>query len=263
MKKIAFCFLIYDTINHEELWNNFFKNVDPAKYNIYIHYKYNKQLTYFEKYKITNSIETKYADHTLALAYNVLFRNAYTDDTDNYKFVILSNSCVPLKTFDHIYDKLTGDDYGYLTVCPQTQCFPNCDSLLEFTEKKHISKANNWFILNRKLVKNLCFDKDEIIKTHYKEIYAAEEYFFYTYIRILGLEDQVKTTSHMNIIDATTFVNWEGDGYKYPSVRGLHNYNYISDEELSYILNSKCLFGRKFTPNCISLYNSMYIESIM
>ena len=45
MKKIAFCFLIYDTINHEELWNNFFKNVDPAKYNIYIHYKYNKQLT--------------------------------------------------------------------------------------------------------------------------------------------------------------------------------------------------------------------------
>ena len=25
MKKIAFCFLIYDIINHEELWNIFLK----------------------------------------------------------------------------------------------------------------------------------------------------------------------------------------------------------------------------------------------
>ena len=41
MKKIAFCFLIYDIINHEELWNIFFQNVDTNKYNIYIHYKFN------------------------------------------------------------------------------------------------------------------------------------------------------------------------------------------------------------------------------
>ena len=38
-KKIAFCFLIYDTINQEEVWNNFFKGIDPKKYTIYIHYK--------------------------------------------------------------------------------------------------------------------------------------------------------------------------------------------------------------------------------
>ena len=51
MKKVAFCFLIYDVINHEELWNIFFKNVDTNKYTIYIHYKFNKPLKYFEKYK--------------------------------------------------------------------------------------------------------------------------------------------------------------------------------------------------------------------
>jgi hypothetical protein len=34
--KIAFCFLIYDIINHEDLWNIFFANVDNNKYNIYI-----------------------------------------------------------------------------------------------------------------------------------------------------------------------------------------------------------------------------------
>jgi hypothetical protein len=41
MKKLAFCFLIYDVINHEELWKLFFDRVDPSKYSIYIHYKTN------------------------------------------------------------------------------------------------------------------------------------------------------------------------------------------------------------------------------
>ena len=31
MKKIAFCFLIYDIINHEELWDLFFLNVNKVK----------------------------------------------------------------------------------------------------------------------------------------------------------------------------------------------------------------------------------------
>ena len=52
MKKIAFCFVIYDIINYEELWNMFFQNVDTNKYNIYIHYKTNTPLKYFEKYKL-------------------------------------------------------------------------------------------------------------------------------------------------------------------------------------------------------------------
>jgi len=79
MKKIAFCFLIYDIINHEELWNIFFKNVNKNKYNIYIHYKYNKQLKYFEKYKLNNCIKTSYADISLVKAQNLLLEKALTD----------------------------------------------------------------------------------------------------------------------------------------------------------------------------------------
>lgn len=77
MKKIAFCFLIYDKINLEELWNIFFKNVDNNKYNIYIHYKTDKPLQYFEKYKLKECIETKYADVSLIHAHNLLLKQAY------------------------------------------------------------------------------------------------------------------------------------------------------------------------------------------
>jgi hypothetical protein len=261
MKKIAFCFLIYDIINHEVLWNRFFKNVDKNKYNIYIHYKFNKSLKFFENYKLKNCIKTNYEDQTIPLAYNVLFREAYNDD-ENYKFIIISGSCVPMKSFDYIYNKLTIDNYGYLNTSPQNQCFPNCNYLLNVMDKRIISKSHNWFIFNRKLVENLCFDKDEILNKYYNKIYAPAEYFYYTFIKILNLENEIIITeSETN--EATTFTNWEGMNYKYPSNRRLKNYSNISKEELLFLLNSKCLFGRKFNIECISSFiNKEYIDFI-
>ena len=261
MKKIAFCFLIYDVINQEELWNIYFKNIDSNKYNIYIHYKSNKKLQYFDKYKLKNCIETKYADKSISLANNILFKKAYEDE-ENYKFIILSNSCIPLKSFNYVYDKLTADNNGYINVCPSEQCFPNCNSLLNVIKKEFISKSSSWFIFNRKLVENLCIDKDNIINEYYNTIYAPEEHYYYTYIKILNLENEIITTE--NVADgATTFTNWQGMDYKYPSKRGLKNYSNISRDELLYLLNSKSLFGRKFTRECIgSLCNKTYIEYI-
>jgi hypothetical protein len=65
MKKLAFCFLIYDEINHEELWNIFFKNIDKNKYNIYIHYKSNKPLIFFDKNKEDNIIKEVYKKYVV------------------------------------------------------------------------------------------------------------------------------------------------------------------------------------------------------
>jgi hypothetical protein len=261
MKKIAFCFLIYDMINQEELWNIFFKNIDPEKYRIYIHYKTNRRLKYFEKYKLQSCIETKYADKSLTLAGNLLFREAF-QDSDNFKFILISGSCVPFKSFDTIYEFLINDHYGYLNTCPQEQCFPNCNSLLSVIEKPHIGKAHQWIILNRLLVEKLCFDKDHIINTIFSSIYAPEEYFYYTYIKILGLEDEVKTTVNA-ANEATTITNWAGMDYKYVTNRSIKNYTNISQEEIEYLLKSPCLFGRKFLRECINCFiNKPYITSI-
>ena len=165
MKKIAFCFLIYDIINNEELWNIFFKNIDINKYNIYIHYKNNKELKYFEKYKLTNCIETKYADISIIHAHNLLFKKALQDGC--YKIISLSQACIPFKSFNFIYDFLTNDDNCHFNVAPHEQCFPRCNILLNFYDKKNIQKSSNWFILNRKncdLVVN--YDKTKINKEY-------------------------------------------------------------------------------------------------
>jgi hypothetical protein len=118
-KKIAFCFLIYDSINHEKLWYDFFRNINKDKYNIYIHYKENKPLEYFEEYKLNEEdiVETKWCGIGLVEAQIKLYEYAMRDK-QNYKMIMVSNSCIPLKNFNYIYDFLTKDNYSYYNKMP-------------------------------------------------------------------------------------------------------------------------------------------------
>jgi hypothetical protein len=260
MKKLGFCFLIYDTIVHEGLWNIFFKSVDTNKYGIYIHFKYNKPLKYFEKYKLDNCIETRYCDVSIVHAHNLLFKKAYEDGCD--KIISLSQSCIPLKSFDYIYNFLTKDDYGHFNVAPQTQCFPRCNSLLNFYDKNVIQKSSNWFILNRKICEAMFKDDLNDINKKYGNIYCPEEHYFIITVFINDLQDNIISTPNL-ANDATTFTNWADMNYKYVVHDGLKNYDHITEEELLYLMNSKCLFGRKFKPECInSLCNVNYINFI-
>jgi hypothetical protein len=259
MKKIAFCFLIYDSINQEELWYTFFKNVDMNKYNIYIHFKYNKQLQYFEKYKLDNCIQTKYAHISLVHAHNVLFKKAFEDGC--YKMINLSQACVPLKSFDYIYNFLTKDDLCHFNIAPHSSCFPRCNNLLKYYDRQNIQKSSEWFILNRKICK-LVIDYDKtLINTQYSCIKCPEEHYFITTVFANNLQSEIITTPNL-ANDATTFTNWNDMNYKYISEKDLKNYSYIAEEELIYLLDSKCLFGRKFNNDCISLKIPVYLNSI-
>ena len=261
-KKIGFCFLIYDIINHEYIWNIFFNGVDKSKFNIYIHYKYNKNLEYFEEYKLDNCIETKYSDVSIVHAHNLLFKKAFDDGCD--KIISLSQSCVPLKSFDYVYNFLTKDDFGHFNVAPQKQCFPRCNNLIKYFDKKNIQKSSNWFILNRKTCQIIInYDKNKINK-EFGKIYCPEEHYFIITIFNNNLLDNIIITPNL-ANGATTFTNWEGMDYKFPSKSELKNYNSISEDELEYLLNSECLFGRKFNKECDLVKNNYisFIKSVL
>ena len=115
MKKIAFLFLIYDVINQEEMWYNFFKNIDKNKYSIYIHYKFNKEMKYFNEYKLEKCIPTEYCKTSIVEAQNLLIETALLD-VDNYKFITLSQACIPFKSFNYIYNLLIENNLAYFKV---------------------------------------------------------------------------------------------------------------------------------------------------
>ena len=68
MKKIAFCFLVYDTINNEDLWELFFKNVDKNRvdYSVYLN-------SYIEKLDKISSA----SDFKKRIDNNDYFKNIY------------------------------------------------------------------------------------------------------------------------------------------------------------------------------------------
>lgn len=250
-KKIAFLFLITDIINKEDLWYNFFKNIDMNKYSIYIHYKTNDELKYFNDYKIKNIIETKWGDISLVKASQILLKEALKDD-NNYKFIFVSGSCIPIKHFNYIYDFLTKDDNSYFN---------------NMINKKNMYKTFQWCILNRKHAQIIANDTNEIKK--YEEVFAPDE--IYILSTLTKIYDK-NIIINMAPDTFTTYANWGNkwiffnDDFsneykkfnsdvqmkyvffkKYP-----YNYTKIDDNELKYLVNdTKCLFMRKVTKECI------------
>ena len=227
VKKIAFCFLIYDIINHEELWNIFLKNIDSNKYSIYIHYKINTPLKYFDKYKLNNCIETAWGDISLVRAQNLLLQAGMNDNITN--FIFLSNSCIPLKSFDIVYESID-ISYSYFNLFPQEDCFPYCNFLLESIDKRYIHKAHQWCILTRKHADILCNSNIECFNN---KIICPDEYCYITLIHLFHLENEIKVTFH-SPTEATTFTNWLNMNYKYNySNENLGTYNPTTQYNLS------------------------------
>lgn len=237
-KKIAFLFLIYDTINHEELWKYFFSKADKNKYTIYIHYKNYIKSEYFDQYKLKNIINTKWGDISLVKAHNILLREALKDN-DNQHFILVSNSCIPLKKFDYVYN-LLDINYSYYNLFIKHHS--NERTMLAricVNNVNNIKKAHQWSILNRKHADLL--QKAENNYIHWFKI-IPDEHAHITYLFETKLENELKLT-YDGIETATTFTNWT-------EKRTLQNYSEISDYELSFLVKSPCLFGRKFTEVC-------------
>lgn len=72
--------------------------MDKNKYNIYVHYKNDVELKYFNQYKLTNCISTEYCTVSIIRAHNLLISEALKDK-ENYKIITLSQACVPVKKF--------------------------------------------------------------------------------------------------------------------------------------------------------------------
>ena len=272
MNKIAFIFLIYNVINHEDIWYNFFKNIDKNKYSIYIHYKIDEKLKYFEEYKIKDIVKTKYADISIVKAQNNLLKIAL-QDLNNTNFIFLSGSCIPLKPFNYIYETIE-PLYSYFHIADAEECLPDCYDTLKYIESKYLKKASQWCILNRKHSNMLVYygllnysnSQLNYIKW-FHNAYAPDELCYLTFLSYIysnNLYNEIIATYYYEPPEkATTFANWEGMNYKYVSENELKNYIYINECELKHLLYSPCLFGRKFKPVAkISLNKKFYTNYI-
>jgi len=247
MKRLAFLFLIYDEINHEDIWWRFFQGVDITKYKVLVHYKYQKPLRYFENCKIKNCVSTEYADISICAATQLLYQEALKDD-HVFKLILVSQSCVPLKSFDYVYEELCADEFSKFN--KSNSCvLKHIKNAPDILNRNEVLKTSQWSILHR-FDAQICAEDTEY-RELFKDCYAPDEYLFSTILNRYVAQNLVLTDDLTE--GATTFTNWKGRPYRFPNetFNELKNYDNISLRELNYLIQSPCLFGRKFNKECL------------
>lgn len=255
-KKISFCFLIYDKINNEELWYNYFKKIDPDKYNIYIHYKKDTPLKYLDKFKLSSTVDTCWGCLSIVLAQNHILKEAIKDP-NNQHFIWLSQACIPLKPFNYIYNTLDTTK-SYFNLFPDSDRFPRANNLLKYISKDKIKKAAMPSVINRKHAELFIYNEWEL-NNWFKNIKNVDELAYITLLHYYNLEEELVLTDFM-AADSVVFAPWvKMKNYKPFKKSGTYfwkiptMYYKICQEELAYLIDSKSLFARKFIDNCSGL----------
>lgn len=236
-KKIALCFLVYDRIECEALWERWLKShPDGDKFTLYVHSKFDFQIeSDFLRAHINvlpDPVPTEWAGFSLVEATQRLFMAAMADP-QNYKCVLLSNTCIPVKPVNYVWKFLTYDNISYIVESGKDERWPRYKELLRFIPHAKISKHSQWIILARQHIE-LMHANFHVIKELYTGIRISDESWALTFLQICGLNAEI------NIYYRTTFINWFTPD-AHPKL-----YKKIDIRELEKIVFGEYLFARKF-----------------
>jgi hypothetical protein len=259
--KIAFLFMIYDIIEKEEIWLNFFEKVNPDLYTIYIHGKNNKKnklSPFFSKFVIEENYNTGWGEYSIVNLQNRLFELALKDNL-NYKFILMSGTHIPLHNFNFIYEFLIKDNNSYFS-------YFNPHKMVDIPERKqfltkngaiHIRTINNfkkynlnnwvfgsqWSIMTRDKIDYIIKNEEEFANTFSKSKFPDE----FAYINFL-LSNNV-SSDIVNLPTSYVTFRLPSLNPKYRKYPCTFDFNDISDKNLMAV-KSGYLFMRKIANTC-------------
>lgn len=141
--KIAFLFLVRRDLPLDFLWSSFFEDADAGKYSIYIHsqpgFVFDDTKTrspLFYGRQLNNSIQVEWGKSTMIEAEKLLL-DAALEDPANQRFILLSDSCVPLYNFSYIY--------SYVMMSPNSFV----DSFLDKRDERYNPKMKPYIPKNK------------------------------------------------------------------------------------------------------------------
>ncbi len=267
--KICFMFLTRGNIYHEKIWKTFFDHADPNKYSIIIHPQNPDEIKteFFKQFIINDIIPVKWGN--ILTAWIHMLKKMFLDENNKY-FVWLSETCIPVKTFEEIYESsknicipmFTKFHEQFRIRYGQWTIFPRCNPIAKNIPKHFIDKQQAWCILTRDFIKLYLENEEFINKNIFTKNYTApEEHVFITFANYFNIKYEYN--KELNSLNCVTFALWKYDKeYKYTKQfsKDLYEYIEITSDELDYISQHKCWFARKFTSNCLVKINDKYIK---
>jgi hypothetical protein len=202
------------------------------KGNIYVHPKYQNEITsYLKEHIITNLVKTSWGNLSIVNAEYNLLKESYKNIKNKW-FILLSESCYPIISYNKLLKHLNKMDKSYFHL---TSYFP--------IENINFFKSNQFWILKR--------DDVEVILKNYKKYYglhlkynnqilkygAPDETFFITL-----LMNEIKDYDFNN--EKSTFTRWIYlTSNKHPFI-----FNKLTLLDKKIIKENKSFFIRKVSP---------------
>ncbi|KAG8086629.1 hypothetical protein GUJ93_ZPchr0010g7558 [Zizania palustris] len=257
--KVAFLFMTRGPLPFAPLWDRFFRQHQDL-YSIYVHtlpdYKLNvsKNSAFYGRQILSE--EVSWGSITLVDAEKRLLANALLDFS-NERFVLLSESCIPLFNFSTVYEYLINSTHSFVE--SYNIDTPQCAGRYNHRMAPHIlpsqwRKGSEWFELNRKLAVQIVSDNKyySIFQKHCRPSCYPDEHYIPTYLHLFH--------GSLNANRTITWVDWSRGG-PHPARYGDAN---ISKDFIQTIrsngaqctynskLTSVCyLFARKFAPSAL------------
>ena len=244
--KIAILFLIRHSINYANVWSKFIKQ-GGDRINVYIHPKTTDKLQKeFKKYVISRNEETKWGNIGIVKSMNLLIEEAL-EDASNRSFIFVSESCIPIHSFNYIYNdviKLDNIDKSYFSLGNNSGYHLKRFNYMKQPDTKkygikidNFLKSETWTIMCRKHSKYIANTKS-IYTDLFKEVYVPEEHYNITLLNL-------KYGSSKIINRSTTYTRWLNPSDKHP-----YTFNELTKEDNDILLSEKNkgvrLFARKF-----------------
>ncbi|XP_050229072.1 glycosyltransferase BC10-like [Mercurialis annua] len=256
--KLAFMFLTYGPLPLAELWEKYFKGHEGF-FSIYVH----PHPSYNDSWPETSvffgrripSQAVIWGTGTMIAAERRLLANALLD-ISNQRFILLSESCIPLVNFKTTYDYLMNSTLSFVQSYddPKKRGRGRYNHTMSPTiNVTNWRKGSQWFEVRRDLAVHIISDQlyYKVFQDHCFPPCYMDEHYIATLVNMLYPE--------INSNRTITWVDWSRGG-PHPVKFGR---NYITDEFLNSIrYGSECvydgknttlcfLFARKFLPNAL------------
>ncbi|KAE9618733.1 hypothetical protein Lal_00046997 [Lupinus albus] len=256
--KVAFMFLTRGPIFLAPLWEKFFKGHE-GYYSIFVHSdpSYNgsdPESPVFHGRRIPSK-GVKWGNLNMMEAELRLLGNALLD-ISNQRFVLLSESCIPLFNFSTIYTYLMNSTQNYVMAYDDPGPVGRGRYSVQMLPEMKISqwrKGSQWFEMNRDLALEVVSDRIyfPVFQRYCNGSCYADEHYLATFVSIKFWE--------RNSNRSLTWVDWSRGGSHpakfWRSAVTVEFLERLRSEKCSYNENTThvCfLFARKFLPNTLS-----------
>jgi len=230
--KIAYLFLLYEDVNHPQLWERYFNgHEETTKICCHAARRENAQTPFVRDNLIPFWVSTQWGNIGLVAAHLELIRNALRDP-DVSRLVLCSGSCVPIKTYEQTYAALFEQEKSWVAVHRR---FLSRMSKVTTLPADHHRKNSQWVALTRQhaeLLVRFNFLADFI------RCVIPDEHYVGSVLTHLGEEDNMRQLEQ-------TYAHWEqiSSVQMSPTVFGK-----LEDETINKLSKVPCLFARKFSP---------------